>query len=166
MSRVTVREAVPADRAAIHSIVQRAFGRLHEADLIKRLVAANEVTLELVAEEDGRVVGHILFSRLMIENGKTTFEAVSLAPLSVDPDHQGHGAGSALVLRGHEILKQRGEKLSVVLGDPDYYRRFGYSHAAAKNFESDYQSDVLQALAWGEAPTTGELAYPDAFTNS
>jgi putative acetyltransferase len=166
MSRVTVREAVPADRAAIHSIVQRAFGRLHEADLVARLVAANAVTLELVADEDGRMVGHILFSRLMVENGETAFEAVSLAPLSVDPDYQGRGIGSALVLRGHEILKERGEKLSVVLGDPDYYRRFGYSHAAAEKFGSDYQGDALQALAWGEAPTTGELDYADAFTDS
>jgi putative acetyltransferase len=50
-----------------------------------------------------------------------------------------------------------------VLGDPAYYGRFGYSRARAAKFESEYQSEALQALAWGEAPETGRLVYASAF---
>ncbi|TIX97028.1 MAG: N-acetyltransferase, partial [Mesorhizobium sp.] len=59
-----------------------------------------------------------------------------------------------------------GEALAVVLGDPAYYGRFGYSHARAEKFESEYQGEALQALAWGEAPETGRLVYASAFSSA
>jgi putative acetyltransferase len=163
MSGVSVRQAVPGDRTAIFGVVERAFGRVHEADLVERVVADGEQLLELVAEKDGRIVGHVLFSRLLVDPEGTPFDAVSLAPLAVDPTYQGHGVGSALVRRGHEILRERGEKLSIVVGDPAYYGRFGYARAGAEKFKSDYQGDAMQALYWGEAPTSGQLAHPRAF---
>ncbi|MDH6230929.1 putative acetyltransferase [Mesorhizobium soli] len=163
MSTVTVRQAAPEDRKAIFGVEERAFGRKHEADLVERVVADGEGLLELVAERDGRIVGHVLFSRLLVDPDGQPFDAVSLAPLAVDPDYQGQGVGSALVRCGHEILKERGERLAVVVGDPDYYGRFGYARAGAEKFESDYQGDAMQALYWGEAPTSGQLAHPRAF---
>ena len=163
MSTVTVRQATPEDRKAIFGVEERAFGRKHEADLVERIVADGEQLLELVAEKDGRIVGHVLFSRLLVDPDGTPFDAVSLAPLAVDPDYQGQGVGSALVRRGHEILQARGEKLSIVVGDPAYYGRFGYARAGAERFTSDYQGDAMQALYWGEAPTSGQLAHPRAF---
>ena len=163
MSTVTVRQAAPEDRKAIFSVEERAFGRKHEADLVERIVADGEQLLELVAEKDGHIVGHVLFSRLLVDPDGTAFDAVSLAPLAVDPDYQGQGVGSALVRRGHELLKERGEKLSIVVGDPAYYGRFGYARAGAEKFTSDYQGDAMQALYWGEAPTSGQLAHPRAF---
>ncbi|WP_019172670.1 GNAT family N-acetyltransferase [Pseudaminobacter salicylatoxidans] len=163
MSTVAVREATQEDRKAIFLVEERAFGRKHEADLVERVVADGEHLLELVAERDGRVVGHVLFSRLLVDPDGTPFDAVSLAPLAVDPDYQGQGVGTALVRHGHEVLRARGEKLSIVVGDPAYYGRFGYARAGAEKFTSDYQGDAMQALYWGEAPTSGQLAHPRAF---
>lgn len=163
MSGVSVRRATPEDRTAIFRVVERAFGRVHEADLVERVVADGEQLLELIAEKDGRIVGHVLFSRLLVDPDGTPFDAVSLAPLAVDPDYQGQGVGSALVRHGHEVLQERGEKLAIVVGDPAYYGRFGYARAGAEKFKSDYQGDAMQALYWGEAPSSGQLAHPRAF---
>ena len=120
---------------------------------------------ELVAVEDGHVVGHILFSRLYVEQGGRRFPAVALAPLAVEPSFHGTGIGGALVREAHLRLKQAGEKLAIVLGDPAYYGRFGYTHERAQKFESDYQCDALQALAWDEAPESGKLVYAPAFSS-
>ncbi len=109
------------------------------------------------------MVGHILFSRLYVQDGGKTFRAVALAPLAVEPDFHGTGIGGALVREAHIRLKSAGETLAVVLGDPAYYGRFGYAHDRAAGFESDYQGDALQALAWGDAPETGKLVYASAF---
>lgn len=164
MNDVTIRLAEARDRAAIHSVEEAAFGRADEADLVDRLVAGGDAVLELVAEVDGAVVGHVLFSRLVVAGRKgARFAAVALAPLAVDPDHQRKGIGAALVNAAHAMLAERGEKLSVVLGEPTTYGRFGYAHDRAAGFESDYQCEALQAVAWGEAPITGRLVYPLAF---
>jgi putative acetyltransferase len=164
MSGVTIRPAESRDRAGIHEVEERAFGQAGEATLVDRLVADGDVVLELVAEKDGRIVGHVLFSRLMVLEAGRNFSAVALAPLAVDPDLHGEGIGSALVGEAHERLTATGEKLSVVLGDPAYYGRFGYGRDGAEKFESDYQCEALQALAWGEAPSTGRLVYAPAFS--
>ncbi|GAA2826217.1 putative acetyltransferase [Aminobacter aminovorans] len=163
MSMMSIRAATPRDREAIRLVEEHAFGQQAEAGLVDALVAEGDAVVELVAEEDGDVVGHILFSRLYIQNGGKTVPAVALAPLAVEPDFHGTGIGGALVREAHIRLKDAGETLAVVLGDPAYYGRFGYSHDRAAGFESDYQCDALQALAWGDAPETGKLVYASAF---
>jgi putative acetyltransferase len=163
MSMMSIRPATPRDRDAIRLVEENAFGQQAEAGLVDALVAADDAIVELVAEEDGQVVGHILFSRLFVQEGGREFPAVALAPLAVDPSFHGTGIGGALVREGHVRLKAAGETLSIVLGDPAYYGRFGYTHARAAGFESVWQGDALQALAWGEAPQSGRLAYATAF---
>ena len=91
-------------------------------------------------------------------------EPQALAPLAVAPSFHGTGIGGALVREAHIRLKEAGEKLSVVLGDPAYYGRFGYAHGRAAGFDSEYQGAALQALAWGKAPDTGKLVYAAAFS--
>ncbi len=89
--------------------------------------------------------------------------AVALAPLAVEPSFHGTGIGGALIREAHLRLKDAGETLSIVLGEPAYYGRFGYAHDRAAGFDSDYQCDALQALAWNDAaPTTGALVYARA----
>jgi putative acetyltransferase len=163
MSMMSIRAATPRDREAIRLVEEHAFGQQAEAGLVDALVAEGDAVVELVAEEDGDVVGHILFSRLYIQNGGKTVPAVALAPLAVEPDFHGTGIGGALVREAHIRLKDAGETIAVVLGDPAYYGRFGYTHERAAKFQSDYQGEALQALAWGEAPETGRLDYAPAF---
>lgn len=163
MSMMSIRAATPRDRDAIRRVEEHAFGQQAEAGLVDALVGDGDTVLELVAVDDGQVVGHILFSRLHVHKGTRKFAAVALAPLAVEPTFHGTGIGGALVREAHVRLKEAGEKLAVVLGDPAYYGRFGYSHERAQKFESEYQSVALQALAWGEAPESGRLVYASAF---
>lgn len=163
MSMMSIRTPTPRDREAIRLVEEHAFGQPVEAGLVDALVAGGDAVAELVAEEEGSVVGHILFSRLFIEDGDMRFAAVALAPLAVEPSFHGTGIGGALVREAHVRLKDAGERLSIVLGDPTYYGRFGYAHSRAEHFDSDYQGEALQALAWGDAPETGRLIYASAF---
>ncbi len=163
MSMMSIRTATPRDRDAIRLVEEHAFGQQAEAGLVDALVAEGDAVVELVAEEDGHVVGHVLFSRLYVENEGKEFPAVALAPLAVEPSMHRSGIGGALVREAHLRLKQAGETLAIVLGEPAYYGRFGYAHERASGFESDYQCEALQALAWGDAPETGRLIYATAF---
>ncbi len=164
MSMMSIRTATARDREAIRLVEEHAFGQKAEAGLVDALVGNGDTVVELVAEEEGQVVGHILFSRLYVEHGGRRFAAVALAPLAVEPSFHGAGIGGALIREAHVRLKKAGEKLSIVLGEPAYYGRFGYARQRAARFESDYQCDALQALAWGEAPESGRLVYASAFS--
>jgi len=166
MSMISIRTATPRDREAIRLVEEHAFGQQAEAGLVDALVANGDSVVELVAEEDGQVVGHILFSRLYVENGRKKTPAVALAPLAVEPSFHGTGIGGALVREAHVRLKAAGETLAIVLGDPQYYGRFGYKHARAEKFESEFQGEALQALAWGDAPESGKLVYASAFNTA
>ena len=163
MSGLIIREAIEADRAAIGALVERAFGQASEAELVAALVRDGDAVLELVAEEGGQLAGHVLFSRLEVDRDGDRFAAVALAPVAVEPASQKRGIGSALIEEGHRLLNARGESLSVVLGDPAYYGRFGYAHSRAAGFDSVFQCAALQALDWGAAPAEGRLVYAPAF---
>ena len=164
MSVVIIREAGEADRPVIRTILEAAFGQPSEAELVERLVADGDAVLELVAERPDGIVGHILFSRLAVETPRGRHTAVALAPLAVAPRLQNQGIGGLLVREAHDRLRLAGETLSVVLGEPAYYGRFGYQRERAAGFESDYQCDALQALAWEDAPAEGRLVYAPAFS--
>ncbi|WP_432417031.1 GNAT family N-acetyltransferase [Mesorhizobium australicum] len=165
MRGLVIRPALASDRAGIREVELQAFGQAAEADLVDALVANGDAVLELVATQEGEIVGHILFSRLFVEADEGRVPAVALAPLAVRPKRQDSGIGTALVEHAHASLTHGGDSLSVVLGDPAYYGRFGYAHERAAGFVSDYQCEALQALAWGEAPTTGRLVYAPAFSD-
>jgi len=131
---------------------------------MEQLRKDGDLVLDLVAINETELVGHMAFSRLRIEGKGPSFDAVALAPMAVQRDRQRSGVGKSLVENAHHLLAERGEALSVVLGEPAYYGRFGYTHARAAGFESVYQGEALQALAWGTAPQAGRLIYPPAFS--
>ncbi len=163
MSGYTVRPATPEDFVAIRAVELAAFDGPAEADLVEALRPSGDVVLELVALHGDEMVGHVVFSRLLIRSdGREDVAAVALAPLAVAPTHQRRGVGGLLIAEAHGRLEAT-ECLSVVLGEPAYYGRFGYAHARAAGFDSDYQCEALQALAWGDAPSTGRLVYPEPF---
>jgi putative acetyltransferase len=159
-----IRPEKPADAAAIGEVVTAAFGQRNEAELVERLRGEGELVLSLVAEDDGAIIGHVAFSRVWIEHNGARSPGIGLAPVSVLPDSQRKGTARALIGAGHLRLKTIGEKIVFVLGDPDYYKRFGFSHEIAKAFACIYQGDYLQALRLSpDAPTEGEVIYAAAF---
>lgn len=127
-----LRRETAGDHAAIGELVGLAFdGRTNEPDLVDRLRrrATYRPAYSLVAEHEGRLVGHVMLSEAALVTTDGDVSVLVLAPLSVHPDAQGVGVGSALVRRVLELAGDEGEPCVVVLGDPAYYRRFGFAPA-------------------------------------
>jgi putative acetyltransferase len=166
-SPALIRVEQAGDIPHIRDIVMHAFGQRAEADLVDRLRADGDALVSLVAvAERGELVGHILFSRLPIERRKGRLtQAAALAPLAVRPEHQGKGIGSALVRSGIRACATRGLAAIVVVGDPNFYRRFGFSAEAARGLQSPYAGDACMALELqpGALRAKGTVRYADAF---
>src|SRR5688572_26858636 len=123
---VVVRQEEPDDRMAIRHIHEQAFGRPAEAYLVDALRARGQALLSLVAVQDDRVVGHILFSPVTIESADGAFPAVGLGPMAVLPALQCQGIGTLLVTMGLAECRAAGHVCVVVLGHQTYYPRFGF----------------------------------------
>lgn len=158
-----IRHAKPADHAAIRDVNIAAFGKPDEADLIERLRADGDVVFELVAESDGAVVGHILYSRLWADSVNLY---AALAPMAVRPDRQRDGIGGQLVRTSIETAREFGAHAVIVLGHPAYYPKFGFTPEAAKAVKAPYSgSPAFMALEIEPGALAEPLivAYPDAF---
>ncbi len=128
---LVIREERSADIGAVRDVEMAAFGRLAEADLVDALRKSGGLSLSLVAEDDGNVVGHIAFSPLTIEEGGRAVPAVALAPMAVLPSCQNEGIGTLLVNWGLNACRDAGHKVAVVLGHAGYYPRFGFAPASS-----------------------------------
>ena len=113
---IAIRNETPDDRAAIRDVNERAFGRHDEATLVDMLRSANKAVVSLVALDQGRVVGHILFSAVTVAVAPENFRGLGLGPMSVLPEFQNRGIGSRLVREGLEACKRDGYDAVVVLG--------------------------------------------------
>jgi putative acetyltransferase len=155
-----VRDEQTADIAAIRALVTAAFGQPLEALLVDRLRADGDAVLSLVAVEDGELIGHVLLSRLTAR-----FPALALAPVAVLPARQGTGIGGRLIRAALARAAEAGWQAVFVLGEPAYYRRFGFAAALAQGFTCAYAGPYLMALPLQGrlAATTGSIAYPPAF---
>ncbi len=156
-----IRDATPGDREAILDLNRRAFGRPDEAEIVAKLEKAGDILLELVAEHDGQIVGHILFYPLGVL-GK--LGAAGLGPMCVDPWVQREGVGSFLVRKGMMHMQEAGVPIVFVLGHETYYPRFGFSVQATKDFETQLKGPHFFAsrLRFGP-PMSGKLIFPEAF---
>src|ERR1700733_6030988 len=143
---ILVREEQPRDRDQVRKVNETAFGRSDEADLIDKLRTEGAVLLSLVAEVDGQVIGHIMFSRMTVETRQRPVAAVSLAPMAVLPEHQGRQVGSQLIRRGLAQLREKGEHIVIVLGHERYYPRFGFSCEKARHLASPFPPEAFMAL--------------------
>lgn len=169
-AEITIRSERPDDVDVIAEVVEAAFASPVEARLVAALRGSDDFLpdLSLVAELDGRIVGHVMISYATLQDGDVQHRVASLAPLAVAPDVQGRGIGSALV---HEVTARgsRGEPLVVLQGDPGYYRRFGFEqsvplgiHLTLPSWAPEEAAQVMR-LAGYDPSLHGLVVYPSAF---
>ena len=167
----TIRPATANDADAIDTVIRAAFagtdfGHQGEAELVRMVGEDGDTLVSLIAEADGAVVGHLLFSRMAIEADGAALSGAGLAPVSVLPELQGQGIGDALIRAGLDALREQGVAISFVLGHIAYYPRFGYSPDLAARFASPFAGPHFMAMmldshaAW---PLGGRADYAPAF---
>lgn len=167
-----LRDELLGDRDAVRDLHLRAFGEHGGvvADLVDTLRGGivRDGGLSLVAERAGRVVGHIMFSRSLLDAPRRLVEVQVLSPLAVLPEMQKQGIGSALVRSGLTTLTQRAVPLVFLEGDPAYYSRFGFVAGADLGFRKpslripDAAFQVFKLPAY-EPWMTGTLVYSEPF---
>lgn len=140
--KITIRPEEPKDIDLIRSVVFRAFRSQNEPRLIDRLRKEVTATLSLVAEVDGRIAGHILFSPMSLDPDIYHYAIFGLAPLAVAPEFQKQGIGSKLVRQGLDLGLSLHWSAVFVLGSSGYYQRFGFETASKYALYCEY--DVLE----------------------
>ena len=164
-----IRNETPADILTIRKLIYAAFkNHPHhepgadptEHDIVDRLREKGELSLSLVAEDNGQIVGHIAFSPVTV-NGESV-NWLGLAPVSVSPEYQGEGIGSKLIREGLAILKKQGVKGFVLLGDPGYYERFGF-RPYSQLILPDVPAEYFMAISCDDEIPSGDVAYSAAF---
>ena len=133
-----IRFEKPEDIAFIHSVNEQAFGRVSEAKLVDTLRLACTDHLSLVADDNGSIIGHLMFTPVVVTDGKQKTEGMGLAPMAVLPSKQRQGIGAQLVDTGLQILKEKGYPFVIVLGHPEYYPRFGFQAASGCNIRTQW----------------------------
>jgi len=166
---IDIREEQPADAPAVRTANEQAFAQPEEANISEKIRANCSDVLSLVAAHKGKVVGHIFFSPATIETDRGLVEGMGLAPMAVLPEHQRQGIGSSLVRRGVELLRERSCPFAIVLGHPEYYRRFGFEPAGAYGLQSQWEGgpdEAFLVLFFDESlksHTGGTARYRDEF---
>lgn len=153
----------PNHYTAIRQLHAAAFPSLAEANLVEQLRHDGDACISLVATQDCRVIGHVMFSKM-----DAPFRALGLAPVAVAPDKRGRGIAAALITAGIERAKAGGWEAVVVVGDPVYYQRFGFRADAASAFTSPYAGPYLMVLALTETGlpvSAGRIDYAPAFAS-
>jgi putative acetyltransferase len=167
-----IRAEVRVDERAIDEVVRLAFqGREQEPALVRTLREGETYLpdLSLVAQRGGDLVGHVMFTivELVPDDGGDVIEVLSLAPLSVHPDHQRHGIGKTLVDAGLRRCATRIEPFVVVLGSDLYYPKFGFVPASKSGVRAPFPVDethfMLRALPAFRRAKPGVVRYPAAF---
>lgn len=168
---IVLRPEAPGEEAAVRAVVEAAFvGEPVVGELVDALRASPDWRpgCSYVAQADGEIVGHVLFTRSLLDAPTRLIDVLVLSPLAVAPSHQGQGLGDALVRFGLDQTAQRPEPLVFLEGDPAYYSRFGFAAAGQFGFrrpslripEPAFQ--VIRRPHWDPADT-GTLVYSRVF---
>jgi putative acetyltransferase len=146
---IEIREERPGDVAAIRELNRRAFGQDQEGNIVDALRSNGAVSLSLVATQDSRVVGHIMYSPASVGD----VIGAGLGPMAVLPEHHRQGVGSKLVDAGNRKLKEAGCPFIIVLGHATYYPRFGFAPARAHGITCEWEvpDDVFMLLVLDQA---------------
>ena len=165
---MNIRSRNPSDYQAIAELNRQVFGRDNEAQLVESIRHSDRYIpeLELVAELNHAIVGHILFSYIDLV-GQENLQVLGLAPMAVQPEFQRRGIGSALVQVGLEAASSLGESMVIVLGHPQFYSRFGFEPSVSYGIESPFPvpEEVFMVLPLNnyQEQYTGKVVYPPAF---
>ena len=157
-SMITVRSERLEDIPSVRILNKQAFEQPTEVDIVDKLRQACPEALSLVAEDKGRIVGHILFTPAVIECGNREIHGMALAPMAVAPDRQCEGIGTTLVNHGLKVLQERTRPFVIVLGHPDYYPRFGFERASGYNITSQWEGvpdDAFMILIFDKVAMEG-----------
>ncbi|UCE99469.1 MAG: N-acetyltransferase [Planctomycetota bacterium] len=162
-----IREERPSDIEAITEVTIAAFktcryGNHTEQFIIKALRAAGALAVSLVADDGGTVVGHIAFSAVTICGQR--YGWYSMGPVSVRPDRQRQGIGKSLINEGLRMLKEAGAKGCVLVGEPEYYEKFGFRNLPELTLEGVPKENFL-ALPFGENRAQGPVVFHEGFRN-
>ena len=172
---LTIRQETKADHSKVFELIKEAFAKEEYSDqqehfLVKRLRKSEAFIpeLSLVAELEGQIVGHILFTRIHIKSEEKEWESLALAPVSVLPEYQGNGIGGRLIQAGHEAAKKAGFSSAVLLGHAEYYPRFGYRPCQEFGIELPFDVPPENCMAIEFFPNAlkevhGMVKYPKEF---
>jgi len=175
---VIIRKETPEDYDRVIELTEKAFETLeisdhNEGKLVDKLRKAPTFVeeLSLVAELNEQVVGHILFTPVVIEKDQhqQKFQSLVLAPVSVLPEFQKMGIGGQLIRAGHQKAKELGFQSAILLGHPEYYPRFGYKPASTWGIKTHYElpsDDVFMAVELTEdalSNVSGMVIFPPEF---
>jgi putative acetyltransferase len=166
-----IRAAMPADQTAVDEVVSSAFGEPRDGrvvQMMRALASTGAARASLVAVADDQVVGHVGLSRGWVDARRELVEVLVLSPLSVRPDTQGRGVGTALVAAALETAESRGAPAVFLEGSPDYYGRRGFGPGSTHGFEPPStripDPGFQVALLSSHQPwMVGRLVYPEAF---
>jgi putative acetyltransferase len=165
-----IRNEEPDDHDAVGTVVTAAFGNhgVVVAQLVRALRKDDPDVLSLVAEEDGAVVGHVMFSKALVDAPERLVKVRTLSPLAVAPRWQRRGIGKALIAAGLKIVDQLGVPLVFLEGDPAYYSRWGFTPGVDDDFRKpslripDPGFQVIKLSAY-EPWMTGTFVYSNTF---
>lgn len=165
LQNVKIRAEQPGDVEAISRITELAFrscpyGNHTEQYIIEELRRSGALSISLVAEVDTEIVGHIAFSPVEISDGSKNWYA--LGPVSVTPQFQGQGIGKAIINAGLDILRSLEAEGCVLVGEPDFYARFGFRNGPNLTFDGVPQKYV-QSLGFGKQSASGRVIHHPAF---
>jgi putative acetyltransferase len=164
-SKYVLRPEVPEDFVAIANLHKLAFGRPNEAQLVDRIRKSDHYIprLSLVAERNVQIIGHILLSHIELADRNV----LSLAPIAVHPEHQNQGIGSNLIRLSLTEAEKLGELIMIVLGNPKFYRRFGFETSTEYGIRSPFDVPdeffMVKYLTEMKPNLDGTVIYPPAF---
>jgi putative acetyltransferase len=168
---ISIRQEKPEDIPLIYSVHEQTFKRDAEAKLADKLRQTCADHLSLVADDNGTIAGHIMFTPVLIKNGKE-IQGMGLAPMAVLPSRQRRGLGTLLVKTGLQILQDKGCPFVIVLGHPDYYPRFGFQPASRFNIKSQWEGvpdEAFMILVMDEkvmSNVSGTALFSDKFNET
>ncbi|HAQ21235.1 MAG TPA: GNAT family N-acetyltransferase [Prolixibacteraceae bacterium] len=174
--KINIRQETPEDYGCVIELTEKAFETMefsdgNEGQLVDKLRKAPTFIseLSLVAELNGQLVGHILFTPLQIRNEQTSFISLVLGPVSVLPEFQKKGIGGQLIMAGHQKARELGFQSVILIGHPEYYPRFGYKPASTWGIKTQIplpSDDVFMAVELTEGAldkVSGMVIFPPEF---